>query len=255
MKLIKYQKSYSQKKHEIINKKIIFVLIIFFIFVLLIIGGACYYLTKKPVFLKSIDKFLPYIFVILILIIFYLKSHLEDLFYEIKILYKGEEGEDKVINLLKRFLDHRYIYIANYNLPNIETGDIDGLIIGPKGLIVLEIKNYPGVFRIGGLDLYRKIQKPYIYRLYFKSPVKQVLQRLYILRELFKDKNVNIKIIPIVVLVSGEIENISGLTDCFVMNYRELSDFIYKLPDVENWSDDLSKNILNILGITNEKSN
>jgi len=41
-------------------------------------------------------------------------------------------------------------------IPNARIGDIDGLLIGPKGVVILEVKNYQGVFRISGPDLYRR---------------------------------------------------------------------------------------------------
>ena len=62
---------------------------------------------------------------------------------KIDISKKGNEGEIKVFSELDRILDKDgpYTVHRNFVIPN-RNFDIDAVIVGPKGLIVLEIKNY-----------------------------------------------------------------------------------------------------------------
>ncbi len=59
---------------------------------------------------------------------------------------KGKDGEDLVFNELNKILDNNeYKIIKNYKLPD-KNFDIDFIVIGPKGIILLEVKNYSNDF-------------------------------------------------------------------------------------------------------------
>ncbi len=61
---------------------------------------------------------------------------------EIDIAKKGKQGESLVFDELNKILDNNeYFIIKNYRLPDRQF-DIDFIVIGPKGLILLEVKNY-----------------------------------------------------------------------------------------------------------------
>lgn len=53
----------------------------------------------------------------------------------------GDEGETKVLTKLKEILDDNYTAHLNYKIPNRKF-DIDFLVVGPKGLVAIEVKNY-----------------------------------------------------------------------------------------------------------------
>lgn len=259
MRIIEYQKSYLTKELEKIGNKPTIILLLLLVFLLIFVFTGVFSLVPLPEFLKFLEpvkKFFPSI-AIFFLIVFLLFSilggfeYLDSLIDKLDSLIKGEEGENRVINFLKRHLSDKYVYIKNYELSNIETGDIDGILIGPKGIILLEIKNYHGLFRVSGQELYRKERGKMRYKLYYKNPIRQILEREFFLNELLKDNNINIKTIPIVVFVNGKIENVQGLDNCFVIEYYKLVDFINKLTDIENWNKDLEKKILDVLKIKN----
>ncbi len=87
----------------------------------------------------------------------------------------GERGENKVAQSLGTVLDDRYTLIRNLVLPD-EKADIDGVLVGPFGVLVMEIKNYSPEYsyRCEGSDwFWRKPGKPY--RRMKKSPTKQVI--------------------------------------------------------------------------------
>lgn len=66
----------------------------------------------------------------------------DKVFDEISRLEKGEEGENGVCGELNRILDlSKYTIHRNFAIPG-KKFDIDAIVVGPKGVIVLEIKNY-----------------------------------------------------------------------------------------------------------------
>lgn len=123
---------------------------------------------------------------------------------------KGDDGEKEVLEYLKQKFDDSWFYINNLEIPELKIGDIDGLLIGPKGIFILEIKNWSGSFRISGLDFYRHMYSD-VYRFYHKNPLIQVNTNAEMLVEYLENKKeIKAPVMPILVLVSGYIEFISG---------------------------------------------
>jgi hypothetical protein len=160
----------------------------------------------------------------------------------------GKEGENKVLQILEESLDDNFTYITNYVIPNTRIGDIDGLLIGPKGIVILEIKNYAGIFRISGGDMYRKL-KGDVFKLYKKNPFKQIKKQKEYLDKFLHEKGIDVKITPIVVLVYGKIEKITGPTQVFITGAHQLPNHIFELPLISGWSPELPNKIIRILGV------
>jgi hypothetical protein len=160
----------------------------------------------------------------------------------------GKEGENKVLQILEESLDDNFTYITNYVIPNTRIGDIDGLLIGPKGIIILEIKNYAGIFRISGRDIYRKLRGN-VFKLYKKNPFKQIKKQKEYLDKFLHEKGINMKITPIVVLVYGKIETITGPTQVFITEAHQLPNHIFELPLISGWNPELQNKILQVLGV------
>jgi len=160
----------------------------------------------------------------------------------------GKEGEETIFNMLCKTLDDNYVYIPNYNIPNAMIGDIDGLLIGPKGIIILEIKNWAGDFRISGTDAYKRLRGN-IYKLYKKSPFKQTARQQKYLTKFLKEKGISTKITPIIVLVCGKINSISGKTEIFITEKNNLINYIFKLTPVPDFLLGTTEKILEALNI------
>jgi hypothetical protein len=60
---------------------------------------------------------------------------------------KGQEGEDYVVEVMRRNLDGQWTLFRNVTLPGRNPADIDGVLIGPPGVWALEIKTYAGEYR------------------------------------------------------------------------------------------------------------
>ena len=56
---------------------------------------------------------------------------------------QGYAGERRVLTELQPLPDE-YVAVTNYVVPGTKQGDVDLLLIGPMGLLVVEIKTYPG---------------------------------------------------------------------------------------------------------------
>lgn len=71
---------------------------------------------------------------------------------EAELFRRGIQGEQSLIWFLAQRLDNRYLLLRDYTPPPpFRTGgDIDGVLIGPNGVTVFEVKAWRGVFRLDG---------------------------------------------------------------------------------------------------------
>lgn len=201
-----------------------------------------------PIFVPSFKNYW-WVFLGIGLFVFWIAKELfEPLSDSIRNFRYGKKGEEEVSGILKDTLDDNYVYIENYTIPNTRIGDIDGLLIGPKGVIIIEVKSYAGVFRISGEDMFRKLKRD-IYKLYRKSPFKQVIRQRKYLTKFLKEKGIDVQVIAIVVLVRSKINTISGETKVFVTEPNKLTNHIFKLSQTPQWTTDLSNKLIQTLGL------
>ncbi len=59
----------------------------------------------------------------------------------------GQEGEDRVTELILQALDGNWFLFRNIGLPGRNKGDLDLVLVGPPGVWVLEVKNFRGQYR------------------------------------------------------------------------------------------------------------
>ncbi len=62
---------------------------------------------------------------------------------------RGTEGEDAVLHAL-RGLPDSYSAVANFVAPGTRQGDLDLLVLGPAGVLVVEVKSYTGRYACHG---------------------------------------------------------------------------------------------------------
>ncbi len=67
----------------------------------------------------------------------------------------GMAGEQRLVDLLRGKLDARWALYRNLNLPDGQ-GDLDAVLVGPRGVYVLEVKAYRGAHRYRGNEWYRR---------------------------------------------------------------------------------------------------
>jgi hypothetical protein len=243
MKIIHYSESYSSKKAKQIEK----MLSILWIFILAIITGY----VLLMIFVQGNRHYWIIAIGVIFLIIFAVKNKNYQLINKILSSFKrGDMGEEMVIEKLKPEFNDSYTYVANYSNKSACYGDIDGILVGPTGLFILEVKNWHGLFRISGTDIYRHISND-LYKLY-KSPAEQLGVNKEKLTKYLQDKKIAINVHPFIVLVDGCIQTFNGNTGIFITRLDKIANIILNNPG-QNLTQEQVSNILSVLGVNEEK--
>jgi len=139
----------------------------------------------------------------------------------------GKKGEDMVSSILKNDFGDDCIYLRNYPISNEfkNSGDIDGVLITPKGLFVLEVKFYSGSFEIVN-GHFQKIFKDQSRSYPFDKPIWQSNKQHTYITELMNRNNCHPYIRALVVLAHGRILHIKGQTGVYILEKDKLIDFI-----------------------------
>ncbi len=132
----------------------------------------------------------------------------------------GKRGEDSIANVLSESLDDRYTYIRNYKMSF--WGDIDGILVGPSGVTILEVKYYsPKSFEILNGVFYR-VDKNKFKRI-GRKPFWQIDQQKRYLVRVFNEQNINQPYIrTLIVLAHGHLIKIFGKTHTYVVEKDKL---------------------------------
>jgi uncharacterized protein YwgA len=127
------------------------------------------------------------------------------------------------------------------------------LLISPKGIFILESKNYNGKFRLSGSDLYKKTRFR-TYKLLIKDVVGQIKRQKEALERYLKNNGIEIPIYPFLVFTSNHsfVEQPSPQKEIFITHYKLLPYEIYKFENLLNYSPELQEKILKILGLENK---
>jgi hypothetical protein len=107
---------------------------------------------------------------------------------EINIWRAGLTGQENVENVL-HLLSDEWNMVNNYTIPH-KNCDIDHLLIGPKGIFVIETKNYNGkVECVGDSWTYTKTGKNGgVYRGHINNPSRQLKRNVWELRKYLEKK-------------------------------------------------------------------
>lgn len=173
-----------------------------------------------------------------------LDTFLDKTFLQIDTNQKGMEGEDMVENKLREMLDDRYRVLRNFKIPGREF-DIDFVIIGPKGLILLEVKNYTEKMIIS--EEFATIIKKTGYRTQTirldgkKDPRRQVLYHSVILNQYVKDlgfPNVSVRGKALVFVENMAV--LKGNPGVYIVSGIEnLDRFLDTIPDDESFDEEV----------------
>ena len=253
MKVVRYKKSFAEEKAEREHKKAIkaLILLIFFTGLILLLIYFSIRYSSHP----FVQKYGLYIFLLIFLGAIFLPD-LRDLtdyyFFQRDIAEKGIIGEERIEEVLINYPDD-YILIFNYEIPEPRIGDIDALLISPKGIFILESKNYNGTFRLSGSDLYKKTRFR-TYKLLIKDVVGQIKRQKEALERYLKNNGIEIPIYPFLVFTSNHsfVEQPSPQTEIFVTHYKLLPYEIHKFENLPNYSPELQQKIIKTLNLINK---
>lgn len=96
---------------------------------------------------------------VMILLDYALLPLLEHLLQERDQYRQGLRGEEATVKALQQHLDSRWTLFRNVVLPG-NRSDIDGVLVGPAGVYVLEIKSYSGKFKNQGNQWWWRRYRP-----------------------------------------------------------------------------------------------
>jgi hypothetical protein len=102
---------------------------------------------------------------------------------------QGRVGEDAFAQALSTQLDDRYVLLKGYRPPPPwnHGGDIDGLLVGPHGVSVIEVKAWRGFYRYSGEDwLFRKNRRA-VWEVARKNPTAQAVANTQRIRHVLED--------------------------------------------------------------------
>jgi hypothetical protein len=115
---------------------------------------------------------------------------------------KGQVGEDRVITALLLSLNGEWSLFRNIVLPGGKGGDMDGVLVGPNGVWVLEIKTLTGHYRnIGDRWEYRSGNR---WLPSSNNPSKQAKQRAVALNNFLSADHLKVWVNPVVVWAKSE---------------------------------------------------
>jgi len=115
----------------------------------------------------------------------------------------GEEGEDRVVQLIIQTLDGRWSVFQNISLPGRNKGDLDIVLVGPPGVWVLEVKNFQGEYRnIGDTWEYHHGKN---WKTAKANPSRQVLNNALRLKNFLMADHLNLFVNPVVLWANEEI--------------------------------------------------
>lgn len=153
--------SFSQKEVIKNSFKIIVFIIIFILFEYFCFKSSILTVWKERKWLDPNFMLVGLSFfvgVIFVLIWRYIQGKLDifinDTVRRLKNALKGNRGEKKTFARLKEILGQEYKIYKNFKVPGTNF-DNDLIILGPKGLIYIEIKNINGAFDFVGEETYR----------------------------------------------------------------------------------------------------
>ncbi|MGC8855150.1 MAG: nuclease-related domain-containing protein [Halothiobacillaceae bacterium] len=158
------------------------------------------------------------------------QATLEKLAIEEAKIKSGLDGEGGLDQLLRGNLDDGWTIIAGYRAKN---GEIDRILVGPKGVFAFEVKNLAGVIHCDGDRWWRdkKDKRGNIIERDVpivdnggRSPSRQINDAANALERLLRKSRHDIKIVRIVVLANprAELGNISNLNIDFLVKARDM---------------------------------
>lgn len=120
---------------------------------------------------------------------------------------KGQEGEDRVIDVMRESLDSSWHLFRNVVLPKHPNSDIDAVLVGPVGIWIFEIKNYAGEIRNVKGDWSKKIGK--LWLPLAKNPGKQArgnaINLANALSDVFAKHGMRKWVMPVVVMANRSV--------------------------------------------------
>lgn len=109
---------------------------------------------------------------------------------------QGLAGEERLVRLLRGKLDGRWALYRNLVLPD-GRGDLDAVLLGPRGVYLLEVKAYQGAHRVRGGEWYRRRWGKWVEM--DANPTRQAMRNALRLAEFLRARGLAVWVEPRVV--------------------------------------------------------
>lgn len=139
---------------------------------------------------------------------------------------KGDDGEWLAVKALKD-LPEDYTVVRNWVIPGSKVGDIDVLVLGPHGALVVEVKNYADNYICEGSQWFNV--KPNGFRKRTKSPCTQLDKASRALSQWLKREGIQMPVQKVLVLPTKSRIQLHQPT-VPVVTRDQLADHILALP-------------------------
>jgi hypothetical protein len=141
----------------------------------------------------------------------------------------GGHGENKISSIFSEEFNNTFVYIRNCSIPKAFKGggDIDGILVTPNGLYILEIKFYSANYEIHNGYFYKKT-KSGLSKNGINHPIWQANKQREYITDLLHNAGQHVHVRSLIVLAHGRITRIEGQTGVYVLEANKLVDFIKK---------------------------
>jgi hypothetical protein len=121
----------------------------------------------------------------------------------IKIFRAGLQGETALKQTLNSLSDD---FVAFYNVPINNSKDIDCVLVGPKGVFIIEVKNHKGtiIYSENGWKQLKTGRGGTQYLGNLENPRKQLLANMHKFKTFLDENNIHVWIQPILVFTNPE---------------------------------------------------
>lgn len=165
-------------------------------FLIVAMGGGTLGFVASLVGFKQLSWGWMGISVVMLGVAGWLAPRVMQLRMESKNFSKGRRGERRLVAFLREELNGKWVLFRNVVLPGHQ-GDIDAILVGPRGIYALEVKAYSGYHRNQG----KKWQKRRlgVWHTVDSNPTRQALRNAQHLHDYLESQGVGVWVEPCVV--------------------------------------------------------
>lgn len=167
---------------------------------------------------------------------------------------KGDEGEKQTLKKLQESLDERYKIYPNFVIPG-KKFDLDVLIVGPKGILSIEVKNIGGIFDFIGDETYKHDRhngNSCIDTLNeWRSPTRELIRHCAYLEMWLQHKGIsNIKIKKVIVLAGNrhQVQKIENPSVFIATSVDRLGSYLQTVYDDPRFTPEFCDKVNRLLG-------
>jgi hypothetical protein len=165
-------------------------------FLIVAVGGGTLGVVASLVGFKQLSWGWMGISAVMLGVAWWLTPRVARLRMEAKNFSKGRRGERRLVAFLREELNGKWVLFRNVVLPGHQ-GDIDAILVGPRGIYALEVKAYSGYHRNQG----KKWQKRRlgVWHAVDSNPTRQALRNAQHLHDYLESQGVGVWVEPRVV--------------------------------------------------------